>query len=68
MKYNDDKSAVKLVGILAGLALGQGIIFLIVNPDGWQIIDKALFGLGIGVGFAGLFYAVLDLSTKQKNN
>lgn len=65
---NDDKNApAKIIGVLAGLALGQGIIFSIINPNGWQPVDKGLFGLAIGVGLAGLFYVAVDATTKKKN-
>lgn len=68
MSNNKKTEVAKLVSILFGLALGQLIIFLLINPEGWQPIDKALFGLAIGVGLAGLFRYILVLSTKKKNN
>jgi len=63
---NDNKTAAKkFLSVLVGLAIGQAIIFLAVNPEGWQPVDKAMFGIAIGVGISGLFVAVIGLVSKK---
>jgi len=58
MQSSSSKGLVGLIGVAVGLGLGQLISFVVVAGETWMIVDKLLFGLGIGVGLSGLIIAV----------
>ena len=58
MQSSSSKGLVGLIGVAVGLGLGQLISFVVVAGETWMIVDKLLFGLGIGVGLSGLIMAV----------
>jgi len=59
MQRSRFKGLTSFIGILIGMGLGQVISFALVAGETWMIVDKLLFGVGIGVGLSGLIVAVM---------
>ena len=59
MRRARSKGLTSFIGILIGMGLGQVISFVLVAGETWMIVDKLLFGVGIGVGLSALANAVL---------
>jgi hypothetical protein len=59
MRRSRSKGLTSFIGILIGMGLGQVISFALVAGETWMIVDKLLFGVGIGVGLSAVANAVL---------
>jgi hypothetical protein len=59
MRRARSKGLTSFIGILIGMGLGQVISFALVAGETWMIVDKLLFGVGIGVGLSAVANAVL---------
>lgn len=66
MKNNNQLIAQQVISVIIGLSLGQIFVFFILSPEGWQTIDKALFGLALGVGASGLLSWLAYLILRKK--
>lgn len=58
MQRSRSKGLTSFIGILIGMGLGQVISFVLVAGETWMIVDKLLFGVGIGVGLSALANSV----------
>ncbi len=68
MNIKEKKTLGSLFGIIFGLAIGQLVPFFIMPTPTWMIIDKILFGLGIGVGISGLLVVIINHIIKKRYN
>ena len=66
MSNKNKQTIIQAVSILLGLTFGQIFVFFILSPEGWQTVDKALFGLALGVGTSGLLSGLACIFQKKK--
>lgn len=59
MRRSRSKGLTSFIGILIGMGLGQVISFALAAGEAWMIVDKLLFGVGIGVGLSAVANTVL---------
>jgi hypothetical protein len=66
MSSKNNQTTIQGVNLLLGLAIGQIFVFFILSPEGWQAVDKALFGLALGVGTSGLLSGLAYIFLRKK--